>query len=861
MFPMKKISLVMLMLFAFTCVFSSAEAEKEPLWEYYSTSEILAVSISEDSRNISGIFGNNAYLWYNTTQNPHKTLGTTNHQDFFGVSLDGKVVVSGSESEGGKINLWEDGIKKWSKTTNDVTWVGLDVSSDGYNIAAIAYHNVYFIHKSSSDEVWSDSYTGIVFSSVSISPNSQYIAAGTEDGNVYVYDTSSSDASWYHSGTLDGKITDLDFSGDSNYLIIGSENGKVYVYESEGDTPVLEWGQTDEVTCVSGSFDSNYYAFGTDQGLITVLDLSTEFKAWDKNIGGIITEIDFNGDAKYLIAGSTNKKLVLANVTNGDELWRISAFGDVLSVAMSYRGENIAVGTSAGLAIYYERQLDNQAPVANIESINPTTALPNTPVTMVGSAVDSDGSIEGYLWNSDVDGNLSLESNFTISNLSMGYHVISFSAKDNEGRWSKLVTMNVGIGDFPEASIDSITGCSLFSNCVINEGESIEFNGSAVSEASNDTEVVGYQWVSNFSGNETVISESASFTTSSLERGSHIIIFRAINDIGFWSSNVTANVLINGIPVLSSVDVNPNPVVAGDSVILFGDATDPDGNPLSYIWTTEFLLFGNGQNLYESSDNGSSVSTTDSDIGEHDVYLRVTDSLGASSESMTISIQILSPPIVSATCDEEAVLEDDLLFTAIASDNGGRIVLYEWDFNSSTGDIDSVDFKGSNTVVHSYNYTPPDSSFLVVVRVTDDDGLVARDTCTVTIVADSTTNKEKTSSGNNAESELPIPLIAGGGLLLIIAIGGAVFYMSRRDDSASYELPVSSEPVSGSEYMESVVPVVSPVKERRVRKRKVVTETMTIECPECSARMDIPKISGTQQIQCSECGLEGEIDL
>ena len=441
----------------------------------------------------------------------------------------------------------------------------------------------------------------------------------------------------------------------------------------------------------------------------------------------------------------------------------------------------------------------------------------------------------------------------------MGYHVISFSARDNEGRWSKLSTMNIGIGDFPEASIGSITGCLSFSNCVISEGESIEFNGSAVSEASEDTEVIGYQWLSSLDGE---LSEESTFTTSELSRGEHTITFRAINDIGFWSSNVTANVLINGIPVLSSVDVNPNPVVAGDSVILFGDATDPDGNLLSYIWTTESLLFANGQNLYESSDNGSSVSTTDADIGEHDVYLTVTDSLGASSESITISIQILSPPIVSAICDEEAVLEDDLLFTALASDKGGgRIVLYEWDFNSTTGDIDSVDFKGSSTAVHSYNYTPPDSSFLVVVRVTDNDGLVARDTCTVTIVEDSTTNG-KSPSGNKSESELPIPLIAGAGLLLVI-VAGAVFYM-RQDDYLPYEPPAKSEPVSGSEYMESVVPEVSPVKERRVRKVvKSATppplETMTIECPESSAHMEIPKISGTQQIQCSECGLEGEI--
>ncbi|HJM17895.1 MAG TPA: hypothetical protein QGI59_05270, partial [Candidatus Poseidoniia archaeon] len=74
---MKKLSLVILMLVAFMCFFSSAEAEKEPLWEYHSTSGISAVAISEDSRNVSGIFGNNAYLWYNTTQTPHKTLGTS----------------------------------------------------------------------------------------------------------------------------------------------------------------------------------------------------------------------------------------------------------------------------------------------------------------------------------------------------------------------------------------------------------------------------------------------------------------------------------------------------------------------------------------------------------------------------------------------------------------------------------------------------------------------------------------------------------------------------------------------------------------------------------------------------------------
>ena len=38
------------------------------------------------------------------------------------------------------------------------------------------------------------------------------------------------------------------------------------------------------------------------------------------------------------------------------------------------------------------------------------------------------------------------------------------------------------------------------------------------------------------------------------------------------------------------------------------------------------------------------------------------------------------PPLVSAICDEEAALGQELLFTAIASDKGGgRIISYEWD--------------------------------------------------------------------------------------------------------------------------------------------------------------------------------------
>ena len=49
-----------------------------------------------------------------------------------------------------------------------------------------------------------------------------------------------------------------------------------------------------------------------------------------------------------------------------------------------------------------------------------------------------------------------------------------------------------------------------------------------------------------------------------------------------------------------------------------------------------------------------------------------------------------------------------------------------------------------------------------------------------------------------------------------------------------------------------------------MRKRivsKEIPETMTVECPECSSQIEIPKISGSHALKCPDCGLEGEIDI
>ena len=207
---------------------------------------------------------------------------------------------------------------------------------------------------------------------------------------------------------------------------------------------------------------------------------------------------------------------------------------------------------------------------------------------MNGTAIDIDGEVISYLWNSSIDGIISNKLHFSISNLSMGLHLISFSAQDNNGRWSKEVIMEIGVGDFPQAKIDSVTGCDLSITCIINQGDLIEFEGNASSTVSEESEIVGYRW---YSDRENLLSSNSSFTTASLSLGIHNLSFSAVNNIGFWSSNVTISLLINGVPTSEILDISPIQVQPGRDVILTAFALDPDGGSVTYIWSSKTLFF------------------------------------------------------------------------------------------------------------------------------------------------------------------------------------------------------------------------------------------------------------------------------
>jgi len=66
-------------------------------------------------------------------------------------------------------------------------------------------------------------------------------------------------------------------------------------------------------------------------------------------------------------------------------------------------------------------------------------------IEFIGHAIDIDGEVVEYRWESNKDGVISNQSSFFYTDLSLGLHTISFRAKDNDGLWSEPVTRQVEV--------------------------------------------------------------------------------------------------------------------------------------------------------------------------------------------------------------------------------------------------------------------------------------------------------------------------------------------------------------------------------------------------------------------------------
>jgi len=86
----------------------------------------------------------------------------------------------------------------------------------------------------------------------------------------------------------------------------------------------------------------------------------------------------------------------------------------------------------------------NHLPVAHIPTISHEVAYGET-VQLSGYGTDEDGEVVGYLWRSEMDGDLSRSAAFETNSLPVGEHVLYFAVQDNDGDWSEEVQQFVSV--------------------------------------------------------------------------------------------------------------------------------------------------------------------------------------------------------------------------------------------------------------------------------------------------------------------------------------------------------------------------------------------------------------------------------
>jgi PKD repeat protein len=169
----------------------------------------------------------------------------------------------------------------------------------------------------------------------------------------------------------------------------------------------------------------------------------------------------------------------------------------------------------------------------------------------------------------------------------------------------------------------------------------------------------------------------------------------------------------------------PSPLT-GDDVLFASNATDPDGDALTHLWT-----FGDG--VTSSLHNPSHPFSTP---GPHTVTLKVTDPDGLSNTT-THQVVVQSPPVVPTPANKPPLANfafapnsprvgESVDFVSSAVDPDGELRSQTWDLD---GDGQFDDARGDEVL---YTFVTP-GVHTVRLRVEDDDGGAAVHERTVTV--------------------------------------------------------------------------------------------------------------------------------
>jgi hypothetical protein len=412
------------------------------------------------------------------------------------------------------------------------------------------------------------------------------------------------------------------------------------------------------------------------------------------------------------LSGLTSSTLTASSLVAGSYVFRLTAKDDLGTIKSDDVVVNVTTSTT------------NVAPVAGAGPDRLVT-LPSDPITLFGTATDSDGTVVTFNWTK-ISGGACVFSSTTVlrpkvSDLASGNYVFRLTITDNNGATdTDDITVTADYPPVVNAGAD---------RAISSPTTSITLTGGATDA---DGLVASYKWTQ-VSGNTATLTNTTSPTLSVSGLTSGIYIFRltAKDNLGAVQTD-DVTVTVDGSSQSNTselvISAGPNRLVPlpTDPITLFGTATDSSATIVKYEWTK---VSGGACSFSSTSVLRPKVSGLVS--GTYVFRLTVTDDLGATaSDDITITADYT--PVVDAGIDYTITLPTNTItLKGSATDSDGTISSYLW--AKSSGPVSAtMTNKTTPTLIASGLV---EGTYVFRLTVTDNAGGQTVDYATVVVAA------------------------------------------------------------------------------------------------------------------------------
>ena len=270
----------------------------------------------------------------------------------------------------------------------------------------------------------------------------------------------------------------------------------------------------------------------------------------------------------------------------------------------------------------------NRPPVLNCIA-DMSTIIEGNSVTIQSNATDPDRNDQLTFNWSAAQGSLSTQNgsaSFDSTGLSPGNYTVGLEVRDKK---QNLATCEVSL-TVDKNKIAPVIACEP-SNVNVTEGQSTTITAQA-SDGNNDA--LTYSW--SVDGSSVTNNQpSFDFGTAGRSVGDHTVQV-TVTDVDNLSANCQFNVTVDRRPNTDptvALTLDKNEVYAGDQVGANAQASDAEGDPMTYSWTLD------GQSRSDTS-SSISIDTTGLSGGNHSVAVTVRDDHdGSGSATQNLSVR------------------------------------------------------------------------------------------------------------------------------------------------------------------------------------------------------------------------------